>query len=122
MSEMRIKNYEAWVSLGCTQEEQTMVQPVLFNVEILFNSKVLAEETDQLQDSLDYVELTNVIKMVAEKKSYKMIEHMCSSVARALQQSIGQKYKGTLIVRMQKPRAPVKHLHGGVEWSCQLSL
>ena len=66
-SEMKIKNFEVWVSLGCTSAEQSLAQPVRFNVDILFASKVLAEETDRLQDSLDYVELTGAIKAEAEK-------------------------------------------------------
>jgi len=121
-SVMKIKNFEVWVSLGCTLAEQSLNQPVLFNIEILFNSKVLAESTDQLRDSLDYVELTEIIKKTAEKKSYNMIEHLGFSVTEALQKKISGQYPGsTLIVRSAKIRAPVKNLHDGVEWTCQLT-
>jgi FolB domain-containing protein len=122
-SEMKIKNYEAWVSLGCTTQEQSLTQPVLFNIEISFASKVLAEDTDRLQDSLDYVELTNTVKEEAEMKSYSMVEHLGFSVAHALKNKIGKQYPGsTLTVRVHKLRAPVKNLHDGVEWSCKLLL
>ncbi|MBC7457318.1 MAG: dihydroneopterin aldolase [Bdellovibrionaceae bacterium] len=122
-SKMKIKNYEVWVSLGCTKEEQSLSQPVLFNIDILFTSKVLAEDTDQLQDSLDYVALTDIIKAAAEKKSYHMVEHLGSSVAEALKNKINVQYSGsTLVVRTHKLRAPVKNLHNGVEWSCKLTL
>lgn len=120
---MKIKNYEVWVSLGCTVEEQSLFQPVLFNIEILFTSQVLAESTDRLQDSLDYVALTDTIKLVAESKSYHMVEHLGFSVAEALKSKINGQYLGsTLIVRTHKLRAPVKNLHDGVEWSCKLNL
>ena len=122
-SEMKIKKFEVWVSLGCTKEEQSLTQPVLFNIEILFTSKVLAEGTDQLQDSLDYVALTDTIKAAAEKKSYHMVEHLGFSVAEALKNKINGRYSGsTLIVRTHKLRAPVKNLQDGVEWSCKLNL
>lgn len=122
-SEMKIKNFEVWVSLGCTKEEQSLTQPVLFNIEILFTSKVLAETTDQLQDSLDYVALTDTIKTAAEKKSYHMVEHLGFNVAEALKNKIRGQYEGsTLIVRAHKLRAPVKNLRDGVEWSCKLTL
>ncbi|MBC7457554.1 MAG: dihydroneopterin aldolase, partial [Bdellovibrionaceae bacterium] len=108
---------------GCTKEEQSLVQPVLFNIEILFTSKVLAQDTDQLQDSLDYVALTDIIKAAAESKSYHMVEHLGLSVAKALKSKINGQYSGsTLIVRTHKLRAPVKNLHNGVEWSCKLTL
>ncbi|MBC7753220.1 MAG: dihydroneopterin aldolase [Moraxellaceae bacterium] len=120
---MKIKNFEVWVSLGCTTEEQSLAQPVRFNVDILFASKVLAEETDRLQDSLDYVELTGAIKAEAEKKSYNMVEHLGLSVATALKNKIGLRYPGaTMSVRTHKLRAPVKNLHDGVEWSCKIAL
>ncbi len=122
-SEMKIKNYEVWVSLGCTKEEQSFPQPVHFNIEILFTSKVLAESTDQLQDSLDYVAITDTIRAAAESKSYHMIEHLGFSVAEALKSKINGQYLGsTLIVRTHKLRVPVKNLHDGVEWSCKLNL
>ena len=122
-SEMKIKNYEVWVSLGCTQAEQSLTQPVLFNIEILFAAKVLAEDTDRLQDSLDYVKITDLIKEIAEKKSYNMIEHLGFSVTEALQKKMSRPHSGsTLIVRTHKLRAPVKNLHDGVEWSCKIIL
>ncbi len=122
-SEMKIKNYEVWVSLGCSQEEQSLTQPVHFNIEISFAAKVLAEGTDRLEDSLDYVQLTNTVKEAAEKKSYSMVEHLGFSVAEALKNKMSAHYPGaTLVVRTHKLRAPVKNLHGGVEWSCKLTL
>lgn len=121
-SEMKIKNYEVGVSLGCTPAEQSLPQPVLFNVEIFFNLEVKAESTDRLEDSLDYVELINIIKQVAELKSYSMVEHLGFSVATALQHRIRLSYPGsTLIVRTHKLRVPVKNLRDGVEWSCKLT-
>ena len=111
------------MSLGCTQEEQSLTQPVLFNIEISFATKVLAEDTDRLPDSLDYVEITDLVKEIAEKKSYNMIEHLGFSVTETLQKKIGSQYPGsTLTVRTHKLRAPVKNLHDGVEWSCKLIL
>lgn len=122
-SEMKIKNYEVGVSLGCTPAEQSLIQPVLFNIEIFFNTQVLAETSDRLQDSLDYVELTDVVKQVAEKKSYQMIEHLGFSVAIALKEKVASTYPGSqMIVRTHKLRAPVKNLRDGVEWSCKINL
>lgn len=121
-SEMKIKNYEAWVSLGCSKEEQSLTQPVVFNVQITFDQSVVAEVSDKLTDSLDYVALTDVIRATAESKSYSMIEHLCFNVTTALKQKINHKYQGTLVVAAQKVRAPVKNLHDGVEWTCKIAL
>ena len=119
---MKIKNYEVWVSLGCTKEEQSLTQPVVFNLQIIFDQAIVAEVSDKLSDSLDYVELTNVIREISELKSYSMIEHLCFSVTTSLKQKINHKHQGTLIVSAQKVRAPVKNLHDGVEWTCKIAL
>ena len=122
-SEMKIKNFEVDVSLGCTVAEQSLLQPVRFNVNILFRSKVLAEESDQLHDSLDYVALTDIIRLEAEKKSFSMVEHLGWSVAVALKNKIGDRYPAsTISVQTHKLRVPVKNLHDGVEWSCKIML
>ncbi len=122
-SEMKIKNFEVWVSLGCSPSEQAQLQPVLFNVDILFKSKVLAEDSDRLEDSINYVELTDSIKAEAEKKPYNMIEHLGLNVAKAMQQKLSGRYTGAILsVHTLKLRAPVKNLQGGVEWLCRLTL
>lgn len=125
-SEIKIKDFKVKVRLGCSIEEQAVAQPVTFNISIIFDQKIRAEISDQLSDSLDYVEITNLITKISEIKSYNMIEHLCSEVLNhlklKLENSFKNKIKGQLSVRALKMQTPVQGLLGGVEWTCKTSL
>lgn len=117
---MKVCDYQVWVSLGCSKEEQQTRQPVLFNIEIHFANKVLGEKTDRLEDAIDYVQLTEIIQKTAQLKSYSLIENMCFEVMTALALSLKKKnVSGELQVDLLKIRAPIKNLKTGVNWSCR---
>ena len=120
---LNIKDYEVWVSLGCSKAEQSLKQPIIFNVEVKFTSIITGETTDQLSDAVDYVMLTNILKKSAESKSYQLIEHMCFEATEKISEYlILKKIKGQLQVTLLKLRAPVAHLKSGVSWTCQRQL
>lgn len=117
---MKINTYEAWVRLGCLPDEQAYVQPVHFDVEIVFDQAVAAEQTDQINDAVDYVRLTEIIHQTATAKPYHLVEHMCSQVMNKLIVYLFDKrIKGHIKVSLTKLRVPVAHLQAGVTWTCQ---
>ena len=122
-SEMRIRDFEVWVNLGCSPEEQAIKQPVLFQITIEFSSQVLAETTDKIDDSIDYVELMNRIKNESEKKIYHMIEHLCATVTNDLRAYLHSRgVRGHMTVQLLKKRVPVENLMTGAEWVCRTQL
>ncbi len=122
-SVLQIHDYEVWVSLGCSAAEQSMLQPVLFNLKIIFHMNVVGEKTDQLLEAVDYVALTDLLKKTSERKSYQLIEHMCFEATESISQYLSQNnIKGQLTVQLLKLRAPVPHLKSGVSWTCQRQL
>lgn len=121
-SVLKIKDYEVEVCLGCSDEERKNPQKVLFNIEISFNQRMIAEETDRLQDSIDYVHLTEIVKDISAQKSYHMIEHLCSSVAAGIKNNLKGQYQGDLCIQLHKIQVPIENLHGGVQWSCKINL
>ncbi len=121
-SVMKVNDYQVWVNLGCSIEEQECIQPVLFSLTIHFDQKIQAEVSDQLADSIDYVSLVETIQTTAQQKKYSMIEHLCFSVSEALRAKLRGKYSGVLVTKIKKVRAPVKNLLDGVEWSCKVDL
>lgn len=122
-SVMRISKYECWVSLGCSKEEQSFKQPVYFDLSINMNHSLKGMVSDQLIDAIDYVVLTDLIKAQAEKKSYQLIEHMCFEVHQSLLTYLKNSHclNGAiqLQTQVQKLRAPVPHLQGGVFFTCE---
>ncbi len=120
---LKIKDHQVWTHLGCTTEEQKFTQPVSFTVEIKLHKNLEGANSDQLQDTIDYVMLTDAIKKVAEVKAYHLIEHLCFEVSLKLADILKQIWiQGTLIVQVHKLRVPVENLMGGVVFTCETIL
>lgn len=122
LSVMKIHQYEVNVNLGCSEEEQSVAQSVLFDIEIHFTTNIQAERTDLLKDSIDYVQITEITKACATSKKFSMIEHLCFSVSQLIKNEFGQKFEGELIVSCLKRRPPINNLQGGVSWTCRTAL
>ena len=116
---MRLNQYEVWIKLGCSEAEQSMVQPVHFSLVIQFHENIKGSHTDQLVDTIDYVSLTELIKKISLQKSYHLIEHLCSLVHEALSKELKNKnFECDLTTSLKKVRPPVEALLSGVEFSC----
>lgn len=116
---MKINHYEVWISLGCSTEEQSLPQPVRFDVTLHFDEKIKGCSSDQLSDTVDYVSLTNLIKKISLQKSYQLIEHLCFLAHEAIIQELKSKnIKCDLTTNLKKVRPPVESLLNGVEFSC----
>jgi len=120
---MKVEDYEVWVHLGCTRDEQEFTQPVHFTVEIDFHQSLKAVNTDQLTDTVDYVVITNLIKQISHQKFYHLVEHLCYDVTLKLADFLKEKHiQGNLVVHMRKIRVPVENLRSGVVFTCSTSL
>lgn len=124
MSEVRqtlkINNFEVWVNLGCSADEQANLQPVHFSLEIKFLKNLSGCHTDKLADAIDYVMLTRIIKETVTLKSFHLIEHMNFLVFEKLIQCMKQQQiYAEVILTIRKLRVPVENLKDGVEFTCQ---
>lgn len=120
---LKIKDFEVWVHLGCAVEEQKHSQPVEFTLNIEFSKNLKGYQTDSLHDAVDYVRLTEIMKSVASKKNYKLIEHLNHEVFVALIADIKTKdVSGEIALTIRKVRVPVENLRSGVEFTCQQTL
>ena len=119
----RINNFEVWVNLGCSTDEQTNLQPVHFSLEIKFLKNLDGCHSDKLTDAVDYVTLTQIIKQTATLKPFHLIEHMNYLVFEKLIQCLmQQQIFAEVILTIRKLRVPVENLKDGVEFTCQQML
>lgn len=120
---LRINQFEVWVHLGCSAEEQKHTQPVHFTLEIKFLKNLPGSQTDLLVDAVDYVELTESMKSVALAKHYRLIEHLNQEVFNALINVLKKKkFTAEIELTIKKIRVPVENLTNGVEFTCQQML
>lgn len=118
-----VQDFEVWVNLGCDTEEQKFTQPVHFNLEIDFTSPVLGCQTDNLEDAIDYVKITSILKMISTEKNFSLIEHLnhraFSGVVEYLK---SKKVNAEIKLSVKKIRVPVDNLRNGVVFSCETKL
>lgn len=120
---MKIQDFEVWVHLGCTEEEKKFAQPVHFNLKINFENAVLGCQTDKLEDALDYVKLTTIIKMISTEKSFNLVEHLNYQAFAGVTEYLKSKnIKAEVKLSVKKIRVPVENLRNGVVFSCETSL
>lgn len=118
-----IQDYEVWVHLGCTAEEQSFTQPVHFTIQITFSQNLPGGETDKLNDAIDYVELTALIKTQAMKGPFQLIERLNAQVFETLFHFLKlKKISGNLSVQIKKIRVPIENLRNGVVFVCEATL
>jgi FolB domain-containing protein len=120
---LRIQDLEVLVNLGSSNEEQLTRQPVRFTFEMFFSEGVQACTTDELHDTVDYVELTQIMTAVATMKTYHLIEHLNQQVMNDLVNYLNnKKVRAHIKLSVHKVKVPIANLKNGVIFSCETSL
>lgn len=118
-----MQDFEVWVNLGCDTEEQKFTQPVHFNLEIDFTSPVLGCQTDNLEDTIDYVKITSILKMISTEKNFSLIEHLNHRAFSGVVEYLKSKNVNAEVkLSVKKIRVPVDNLRNGVVFSCETKL
>jgi len=60
--------------------------------------------TDRVEDTIDYAEVCQVVALVAQQRSYKTLERLCSAIADRL---LDQYEAETVWVKAAKPEPPI---------------
>lgn len=104
MDNIILKGLEFTGCHGVLPEEKTT--PQIFRIDInLYKELILAGQTDDLADTINYAEIYDEVKNIIENNSYNLIEKLAETIA----QNILDKYPIAAIkVIVYKPNAPVK--------------
>ena len=84
MSRIQLKNIRVFANHGCLSEEEKIGSDYLVNLSVDANL-LHAAQTDELDDTVDYVSLNSIVKEEMAKRSkllenvgYRIIEHILS--------------------------------------------
>jgi dihydroneopterin aldolase len=117
--QMRIENYVIHARLGCEPEERRYPQPVHVTLQLDFDSPLDGAESDNLEGAVDYVELANILKFVAEQKEYRLVEHLNLCLFQNIAAYISSRnIKAVLRLETRKVRVPVENFRDGVVFTC----
>lgn len=115
MNSLVINDIRLWVRLGCTQDEQAQPQMVRVDVNLSFKNMPQGCVSDNIEDTVCYAGVVEMVQSVALQKSYNLIEHLASTLHDALQQKINICAVSSVSVCKVSP--PVSLVHGGVTFT-----
>ena len=93
---------------GVHAEERERGQDFLFDVELEVGER---GTSDQLEDAVDYVEVTRAVREVSDARQYALLEALASAVADELEERFAPE---RLRVRVRKPEVHPAGLEGTV--------
>ena len=82
---IEIRKLTILVNLGVSEEERRTPQQIEIDVHYT-PAKSEAILTDSIADTIDYVDISNIVKSTATQKPFRLIEHLAVSVAESIKQ------------------------------------
>lgn len=101
---IRLTGLEIYAHHGVLQEEKDKGQPFYVNA-LLYYDMRCAGESDDLENALNYAEVSHFITKIFKEKSYDLIEAACENLCRQL--LLRYKILKQVTIELQKPQAPI---------------
>ncbi len=111
MDKITLKNMQFYGYHGVLQEEQKIGQRFFIDAEMQLDLKG-AGETDDLEQTVDYSAVYDIIKDITENHKFRLIEKLADTISREILSRYEKIQKIT--VRIRKPEAPIK---GILDWA-----
>jgi dihydroneopterin aldolase len=113
--QLQVPCYRLWLSVGWTEAERNILQPIDIDLSITLEAAPLAAKTDHLEDTFCYATLLDTLAETSQAKSFKLLEHLAAALV-----SIGEKfllaqgYPAVISVGVTKVCPPVQGIVGGI--------
>lgn len=78
-----INNLKLTVKIGCYEDEKLQEQEIIISLKLYGNFND-AEKTDQIEKTINYVEVISDIKKTLQEKHHTLVEHACKKVSKTL--------------------------------------
>lgn len=109
-----IRELSLFVTLGCLPEERIKPQEVRINIELRFLNPPAAIDSDNIGDTISYVDITEALEKFCEGKEFKLIEKLAADLTRVTKEIIQDRATMSLTVHKVKP--PILNLNGGTHF------
>ena len=100
---IHLRGLEFYAYHGVLSEEQVLGQRFLIDMDIFFDLRQ-AGSSDQVEDTIHYGEVYQVIKACVTGNRYQLLEHLAQDLA---QRVLAQFACTSLRVEVHKPQAPI---------------
>jgi dihydroneopterin aldolase len=100
---IEVRGLSLYTHMGVTEAEREVGQRLLFDL-TLEVGEVDATVTDMVEDTVDYGTVCTTVALVAQQRSYKTLERLCTAVADRL---LGDFNIEAVSVKAAKPEPPI---------------
>jgi dihydroneopterin aldolase len=100
---VEISGLSLYTHHGVSDEEQKIGQRLLIDVRFDIGEPD-ALITDRIEDTVDYAEVCQQIALIAQTRSYRTLERLCSVIADRLASQFGAE---SVTVKASKPEPPI---------------
>jgi len=106
---IRVQGINSYTKIGVADNERAIGQSLLFDLDVYFDLKVPGI-SDQLSDTVSYIELVKVVTKVSQSRDFKLLEHLAHSLSQVIFDDF-QKIQAVGI-RIYKPHIPSPDFRG----------
>ena len=100
---IEISGLSLFTHVGVTAAEREVGQRLLLDLRMDVG-ECDATVTDRIEDTVDYAEVCDTVNLVAQQRSYKTLERLCTAIADRL---LEQYQIGAVWVKAAKPEPPL---------------
>jgi dihydroneopterin aldolase len=100
---IEITGLSLYTHIGVSPAEREVGQRLLFDIRIDVGESD-ATETDRVEDTVDYGEVCQLVALVAQQRSYRTLERLCTVVADRIIEEFGAE---AVWVKAAKPEPPI---------------
>ncbi len=117
--ELAIQNLRLWVSLGCSPEERSSLQPVEIGIKMIFSKEPSGCKSDQLDDVICYQTVVDEVTKIIQGQSFHLIECLSRTVFDIAANYLHQKGQSEVVleIAIAKTHHPVVNVHGPVTFT-----
>lgn len=100
---IEVTGLSLYTHMGVTEAEREVGQRLLIDIR-LDVGETDATLTDRIEDTVDYAEVCNSVMLVAQQRSYRTLERLCTAVADDLLERYATRW---VWVKAAKPEPPI---------------
>ena len=101
MDKIIIKEARFLCNIGVSKKERNEKQEIISDVELSLDVRK-ASQTDNIKYAVNYSEVYSLLKNIAEKKEYKLIETMAEDIAKEILNKFSVE---NVLIKIKKPDA-----------------
>jgi len=113
--QLQVCRYRLWLSVGWTEAERAVPQPIDIDLSITLAVAPLAASTDRLSDTFCYATLLSTLATAGQTKPFKLLECLAGALLDTAEQFLrDQGYPAAISIGVTKVCPPVPDVLGGV--------